>query len=148
MGAPPPEPPIFFRGGCASPDPLLRIYKVRIYKVGNIHFPKSGQCGNIIFCRTAGKTEPILPPGCPKDFLPLSIGRFTGRVPSRRRRLQVMFGGPKAIRQRPDFHSQRLHVLGVANDRLLDLTEEIADEDSFAALRLLQTCDISKFGHA
>ena len=34
-----------------------------------------------------------------------------------------------------------------AHDRLLDLTEEIADEDPFAALRLLQTCGISKFGH-
>jgi hypothetical protein len=37
--------------------------------------------------------------------------------------------------------------MGVAHDRLLDLTEEIADEDLFAPLRLLQTCGISRFGH-
>ncbi len=37
--------------------------------------------------------------------------------------------------------------MGEAHDRLLDLTEEIADEDPFAALRLLQTCGINKFGH-
>jgi hypothetical protein len=30
---------------------------------------------------------------------------------------------------------------------LLDLTKEIADEDPFAALRLLHTCGISRFGH-
>ncbi len=29
----------------------------------------------------------------------------------------------------------------------MDLTEEIEDEDQFAALRLLQTCGISRFGH-
>ena len=37
--------------------------------------------------------------------------------------------------------------MGAAHDRLLDLTEEIADEDPFDALRLLHTCGISKFGH-
>jgi hypothetical protein len=29
----------------------------------------------------------------------------------------------------------------------MDLAEEVADEDPFAALRLLQTCGISRFGH-
>jgi hypothetical protein len=37
--------------------------------------------------------------------------------------------------------------MGIAHDKLLDLTEEIADEAPFAALRLLQTCGISRFGH-
>ncbi len=37
--------------------------------------------------------------------------------------------------------------MGGAHDRLMDLIEEIADEDPFATLRLLQTCGISKFGH-
>jgi hypothetical protein len=40
-----------------------------------------------------------------------------------------------------------MQKMGAAHDRLLDLTEEIADEDPFAALRLLQTCAIFKFGH-
>ena len=37
--------------------------------------------------------------------------------------------------------------MGEAHDRLLDLTEEVSDEDPFAALRLLQTCGIQRFGH-
>ena len=40
-----------------------------------------------------------------------------------------------------------LQAIGVAHDRLLDLAKEIADEDPFSALRLLQTCGISRFGH-
>jgi hypothetical protein len=37
--------------------------------------------------------------------------------------------------------------MGAAHDRLLDMTKEVVDEDTFAALRLLQTCGISMFGH-
>ncbi len=37
--------------------------------------------------------------------------------------------------------------MGEAHDRLLNLTEEVSDEDPFAALRLLQTCGIKRFGH-
>ncbi len=37
--------------------------------------------------------------------------------------------------------------MGEAHDRLLDLTEEVSDEDPFAALRLLQTSGIERFGH-
>ncbi len=37
--------------------------------------------------------------------------------------------------------------MGEAHDMLLDLTEEVSDEDPFAALRLLQTCGIQRFGH-
>ncbi len=37
--------------------------------------------------------------------------------------------------------------MGGAHDRLLDLTKEIADEDPFVALRLLQKCGINSFGH-
>ena len=40
-----------------------------------------------------------------------------------------------------------LQAMGATHDRMLDLTEEVADEDPFAALRLLQTCGISKYGH-
>jgi hypothetical protein len=37
--------------------------------------------------------------------------------------------------------------MGASHDRLLDLTEEVADEDPFVALRLLQTSGISRFGY-
>jgi len=40
-----------------------------------------------------------------------------------------------------------LQAMGTIHDRLVDLTEEITDEDSFAAFCLLQTCGISRFGH-
>ena len=37
--------------------------------------------------------------------------------------------------------------MGSSHDRMLDLTEEIVDEDPFAALRRLQTCGLNRFGH-
>ena len=46
-----------------------------------------------------------------------------------------------------EFLHDSLQKMGVAHDILLNLTEEIADEDPFAALGLLQTCGISRIGH-
>jgi hypothetical protein len=37
--------------------------------------------------------------------------------------------------------------MGAAHDKLLDQTDEVADEDPIVALSLLQTCGISRFGH-
>jgi len=56
-------------------------------------------------------------------------------------------GVPRHFENDPDFINAALQKMGAAHDRLLDLTEEVADKDSFVALRLLQTCGISRFGH-
>ena len=58
-----------------------------------------------------------------------------------------MPGSPETLPKRPGVLAQLFASIGVAHDRLLDLTEEIADENPFAALTLLQTCGISRFGH-
>jgi hypothetical protein len=47
----------------------------------------------------------------------------------------------------PEFIATSLHKLGVRHDRLMDLVESDADEDPFAALRLLQVCGVHRFGH-
>ena len=54
---------------------------------------------------------------------------------------------PRYFANDPSFTHNAMQAMGVAHDRLLDRTKEIADEDSFAALRLPQTCGISRFGH-
>ena len=56
-------------------------------------------------------------------------------------------GVPRHFDNDPDFINEALHKMGATHDRLLDLMEEVADEDPFAALRRLQTCGISRFGH-
>ena len=56
-------------------------------------------------------------------------------------------GVPRHFSNDPVFLHNAMQKMGGAHDRLLDLTEEIADEDPFAALRLLETCGISKFRH-
>ena len=40
-----------------------------------------------------------------------------------------------------------MQAIGTTHDRLMDLPEEVVDKDPFAALRLLQTCGISRFDH-
>ena len=45
------------------------------------------------------------------------------------------------------FIKNMLQDMGVKHDRLLDMVEEISDDDPFAALRLLQACGVSGFGH-
>ena len=56
-------------------------------------------------------------------------------------------GVPRHFDNDPGFLQDALRKMGASHDKLLDLTEEVADEDPFAALRLLQTCDISRVGH-
>ena len=54
-------------------------------------------------------------------------------------------GVPRQFDNDPKFLNDVLQAMGTTHDRLLDLTEEVADEDPFATLRLLQTCGISRF---
>ena len=67
---------------------------------------------------------------------------------------QVVFGFkacvrvPKHVDNDQEFITNDLQDLGVKHGRLSDpTTEEIADEDPFVALRLLQVCGVSKSGH-
>ena len=56
-------------------------------------------------------------------------------------------GVPNHFDNDPKFLSDTLQAMGTTHDRLLDLTEEVANKSPFATLRLLQTCGISRFGH-
>jgi hypothetical protein len=60
---------------------------------------------------------------------------------------RTCLGVPRHFRNDPEFVHDALLSIGAAHDRLLDLMEEIANEDPFAALRLLHTCGINMFGH-
>ena len=47
----------------------------------------------------------------------------------------------------PESSVAALEDLGTRHDRLLDLVEEVAEEDQFAALGLYQLCGVQRFGH-
>ena len=94
-----------------------------------------------------GKTELILPKNCTRDEFPYPLDDPEIPAPQVVAGFQSCLGVPRHFSNDPIFLSDAMQKMGGAHDRLLDLTEEIADEDPFAALRLLQTCAISKFGH-
>jgi hypothetical protein len=91
------------------------------------------------------KTEMILPPDVDSDsFLslvgpdchPFIVTGFTSCL-----------GVPRHATNDHVFTSTTLESLGERHDRLLDLIEEVADVDPFAALRLLQVCNVNRFSH-
>jgi hypothetical protein len=91
------------------------------------------------------KTELILPPDVdsqsflsllPQTCLPSIVTGFS-----------ACLGVPRHPSNDPEFISNSLALLGVRHDRLLDLIEDLATEDPFAGLRLLQVCGVNRFGH-
>ncbi len=94
-----------------------------------------------------GKTELILPKGCSMQEFPFPLDDPQVAAPQVVAGFKSCLRVPKHFDNDPDFLHESLQALGTTYDRLLDLTEEIADEDPFAALRLLQTCGINSFGH-
>ena len=94
-----------------------------------------------------GKTELILPRGCPKEDFPFPLDDPVVPAPQVVEGFSSCLGVPRHSSNNPEFLRNAMKKMGAAHDMLLDLTEEIADEDPFVALRLLQTFGISKFGH-
>ncbi len=92
-----------------------------------------------------GKTELILPTDvhC-ETFLSLL---HEGCNPSVVSSFSACLGVPRHPLNDPEFISTSLARLGERHDRLLDLIEEIATEDPFVGLRLLQVCGVNRFGH-
>ncbi len=56
-------------------------------------------------------------------------------------------GVPRHADNESQFIAAVLENLGHRHDILLDLVVLVADEDPFAALRLLQVCGVQRFGH-
>jgi hypothetical protein len=94
-----------------------------------------------------GKTELILPQGCPREEFPFPLDDPGVPAPQVVAGFKSCLGVPTHFSNDPVFLQDSMQKMGIAYDRLLNLTEEIVDEDPFAALRLLQTCGISRFGH-
>jgi len=94
-----------------------------------------------------GKTELILHRGCSKEEFPFPLDDPQVPTPHVVAGFKSCLGVPRHFDNDPVFLHEALQAIGSTHDRLLDLTEEIADEDPFAALRLLQTCGINRFGH-
>jgi hypothetical protein len=93
------------------------------------------------------KTELILPQGCRKEEFPFPLDDPAVPAPQVVEGFTSCLGVPRHFSNDPEFLHNAMQKMGGAHDKLLDLTEEIADEGPIAALRLLQTCGISKFGH-
>jgi hypothetical protein len=94
-----------------------------------------------------GKTELIVPKGTSVGDFPYPLEDPKVPAPHVGAGFKSCLGVPRHFDNDPEFLQVALQSLGTTHDRLLDLTEEIADEDPFAALRLLHTCGIQRFGH-
>jgi len=94
-----------------------------------------------------GKTKLILPHGCPREEFPFPLDDPAIPAPQVVEGFKSCLGVPRHFGNGLVFLQDSMQKMGIAHDKPLDLTEEITDEDPFAALRLLQTCGISMFGH-
>jgi len=54
---------------------------------------------------------------------------------------------PRHANNDPQFITATLENLGVRHDKLMDRVESVANEDPFAALRLMYVCGVQRFGH-
>ena len=94
-----------------------------------------------------GKTELMLPLDCdPYAFL-LLLDTFVGGLPHIVTGFNACLGVPRHAFNDPEFIVVALEGLGTRLGRLLDLVEDLAEEDFFAALWLLQVCVVQRFGH-
>ena len=84
-----------------------------------------------------GKTELILPQGCSKEEFPFPLDNHAIPAPQVVVGFKSCLGFPRHFSNDPEFMHDAMQKMGGAHDMLLDLTKEIADEDPFAALRLL-----------
>jgi hypothetical protein len=84
-----------------------------------------------------GKTELILPKGSNAADFPYPLEDSDVPAPQVVACFKSYLGVPRHFDNDPEFLRNALQDMGASHDRLLDLTEEIADEDPFAALRLL-----------
>ena len=71
-------------------------------------------------------------------FLSTTTRLLWRRTPAHRPGIQRLLRVPRHANNDPEFIAASLESLGLRHDRLLDLAEAVADEDPFAALRLLQ----------
>ena len=94
-----------------------------------------------------GKTELILPKGCSRQDFPFPLDDPHVAAPQLVAGFKSCLGVPRHFDNDPELLNGALQAMGTTHDMLLDLTEEVTDEDPFVALRLLQTCGISRFGH-
>ena len=93
------------------------------------------------------KTEIILPHGYDREDFPYPLDDPSVPAPHVVSGFKLCLGVPRHHTNDQVFITAALHDFGVKHDRLLDLVEEVSDEDPFAALRLLEVCGVSMFGH-
>jgi len=94
-----------------------------------------------------GKTEIILPQGYDRVDFPYPFDDPSVPAPHVVSGFKSCLGVPRHHTNDQVFITAALYDLGVKHDRVLDQVEEVSDEDSFAVLRLLQVCGVSRFGH-
>ena len=146
--------PVYTRlGALLGPDGAIYAYSDDVYLVADpTSMAVALSAAPAIYKKTGlrigwgtRKTELILPPDVdsqsflsllPQTCLPSIVTGFS-----------ACLGVPRHPSNDPEFISNSLALLGVRHDRLLDLIEDIATEDPFAGLRLLQVCGVNRFGH-
>ena len=94
-----------------------------------------------------GKIEMILPTGTDLVTVLAQLDTLGGGLPHIVPSLTTCLDIPLHVVNDPSLISDVLASVGTRHDRLLDLVEEVADEEPFSDLRLLQVCGVQCFDH-
>jgi len=140
-------------GALLGPKGALYAYSDDVYLLANpVNMAVALSDAPIIYKKVGlrigwgpGKTELIFPTNVDREnFLSLLPDACNPSVVTG---FSACLGVPRHPLNDSEFILASLARLGERHDRLLDLIEEIATEDPFASLRLLQVCGVNRFGH-
>ena len=133
-----------------GPDGALYAYSHDVYLITDlVSMAKTLAAAPTIYGKVGirigwgpGKTELILPlDSDPITFLALQ-DTVRGGLSHVVLGFSSCLGVPRHVLYDPEFITAFMVNIGVCHGRLLDLVEDMADEDYFAALRLLQMCGV------
>ncbi len=93
------------------------------------------------------KIELHLPANCDHDNLPLPRDESSRLLPELVEGFRACLGVPRHPTNCDSFISAALLPLANRHGALLDLVSDVSEEDPFFALRLLQVCGVTRFGH-
>jgi hypothetical protein len=93
------------------------------------------------------KSELVLSEGVDPETLDLPRGGDGAILPHIVEGLEACLGIPRHRKMCSDFISRAMAKSAARHDRLLSLVTGIAEEAQLTALRLLQVCGVTRFGH-
>jgi len=142
------------QGALLGPDGALYAYFDDVYLVSDPVNMSLALIATLEIYRKVGlrigwgpcKTKLMLPLGCDPASLLLQLDSLNGGLPHIVSCFTASLEVPRYPSNDSEFISAPLESMGLSHDRLLDMAEAVAGEDPFAALRLLQVCEVRRLG--